>query len=43
MGITDWLLRPLGWLFARHPTWRDAFGRFMLAAGIRFYWRSPCW
>jgi CHASE2 domain-containing sensor protein len=37
VGITDWLLRPLGWLFARHPDWRDAFGRLLLAAGVRFY------
>jgi len=29
MGITDWLLKPLGWLFARHPDWRDAFGRLI--------------
>ena len=38
MGITDWLLKPLGWLFARHPDWRDAFGRMLLWIGHRFYW-----
>jgi CHASE2 domain-containing sensor protein len=38
MGMTDWLLKPLGWLFARHPSWRDAFGRLLLRVGSRFYW-----
>jgi len=38
MGITDWLLKPLGWLFARHPDWRDAFGRLLLWIGHRYYW-----
>ena len=38
MGITDWLLKPLGWLFARHPDWRDAFGRLLLWLGNRYYW-----
>jgi adenylate cyclase len=38
MGITDWLLKPLGWLFARHPTWRDAFGRLLLWIGRPYYW-----
>jgi adenylate cyclase len=38
MGITDWLLKPLGWLFARHPVWRDAFGRLLLWIGHRYYW-----
>jgi adenylate cyclase len=38
MGITDWLLKPLGWLFARHPNWRDAFGRLLLWLGHRYYW-----
>jgi CHASE2 domain-containing sensor protein len=38
MGIIDWLLRPLGWLFARHPDWRDAFGRWLLKLGARYYW-----
>ena len=33
MGLTDWLLKPLGWLFARHPAWRDAFGRMLLRIG----------
>jgi adenylate cyclase len=38
MGITDWLLKPLGWLFARHPNWRDAFGRLLLWIGRSYYW-----
>jgi adenylate cyclase len=38
MGITDWLLKPLGWLFARHPDWRDAFGRLLLRLGHGYYW-----
>ncbi len=38
MGFTDWLLKPLGWLFARHPQWRDAYGRSIMWLGIRFYW-----
>jgi adenylate cyclase len=38
MGITDWLLKPLGWLFARHPDWRDAFGRLLLWIGHSYYW-----
>lgn len=38
MGITDWLLKPLGWLFARHPNWRDIFGRTLLWLGPRYYW-----
>jgi adenylate cyclase len=38
MGITDWLLKPLGWLFARHPDWRDAFGRMLLWIGHPYYW-----
>ena len=38
MGITDWLLKPLGWLFARHPNWRDAFGRLLLWIGHPYYW-----
>jgi adenylate cyclase len=38
MGITDWLLKPLGWLFARHPDWRDAFGRLLLRFGRSYYW-----
>jgi adenylate cyclase len=38
MGITDWLLKPLGWLFARHPDWRDAFGRLLLWIGRPYYW-----
>jgi adenylate cyclase len=38
MGITDWLLKPLGWLFARHPDWRDSFGRLLLWIGHPYYW-----
>jgi CHASE2 domain-containing sensor protein len=38
MGITDWLLKPLGWLFARHPLWRDAFGRLLMRLGNGYYW-----
>src|SRR5580704_3834857 len=38
MGITDWLLKPLGWLFARHPDWRDAIGRLLLSIGHSYYW-----
>ena len=38
MGITDWLLKPLGWLFVRHPLWRDAFGRLLMWLGNRYYW-----
>jgi CHASE2 domain-containing sensor protein len=38
MGITDWLLKPLGWLFARHPNWRDAFGRLLLGMDHGYYW-----
>src|SRR5580704_7314120 len=38
MGLTDWLLKPLGWLFARHPDWRDAFGRVLLRIGRPYYW-----
>lgn len=38
MGITDWLLKPLGWLFARHPVWRDAFGRLLMRLGNAYYW-----
>lgn len=38
MGITDWLLKPLGWLFVRHPLWRDAFGRLLMRLGNSYYW-----
>ncbi|HEV7358919.1 MAG TPA: CHASE2 domain-containing protein [Steroidobacteraceae bacterium] len=38
MGITDWLLKPLGWLFARRPDWRDSFGRLLLWIGRSYYW-----
>jgi len=42
MGITDWLLKPLGWLFARHPLWRDAFGRLLMRLGNSYYWGLAC-
>lgn len=42
MGIVDWLLKPLGWLFARHPVWRDAFGRLIMRVGNRYYWALAC-
>jgi adenylate cyclase len=38
MGFIDWLLKPLGWLFARHPNWRDKFGRTLVSLGTRTYW-----
>jgi hypothetical protein len=38
MGMTDWLLKPLSWVFARRPLWRDAFGRALLRIGPRYYW-----
>ncbi len=38
MGIVDWLLKPLGWLFARHPLWRDALGRLVMRVGNSYYW-----
>jgi adenylate cyclase len=38
MGIVDWLLKPLGWLFVRHPLWRDAFGRLSMRVGDSYYW-----
>jgi adenylate cyclase len=28
----------LGWLFARRPEWRDAFGRLLLRIGRSYYW-----
>lgn len=37
MDIVDWWLKPVAWLFARRPDWRDAFGRRMLWLGNRFY------
>ena len=37
MDIVDWWLKPIAWLFARRPNWRDAFGRRMLWLGNRFY------
>jgi len=33
----DWWLRPLAWLFARRPGWRDTCGRVLLRIGYRFY------
>ncbi|HEX9139855.1 MAG TPA: CHASE2 domain-containing protein [Steroidobacteraceae bacterium] len=37
MGMTDWLLKPLAWWFARRPGWRDRSGRLVLRAGRHFY------
>jgi adenylate cyclase len=37
MGMTDWLLKPLAWLFARRPDWRDPSGRLVLRVGRHFY------
>jgi len=37
METTEWWLRPLSWLFAYRPDWRDSFGRLLLRAGNRFY------
>lgn len=37
MEMTEWWLKPLAWLFARHPDWRDASGRLLLRVGSRFY------
>lgn len=37
MDIVDWWLKPIAWLFARRPDWRDAFGRRMLWLGNRCY------
>lgn len=33
----QWLFTPVGWLFARHPLWRDRVGRTMLRIGTHFY------
>jgi CHASE2 domain-containing sensor protein len=35
--LIDWWLRPIAWLFARRPAWRESFGRVMLRLGDRFY------
>jgi len=35
--VTEWWLRPLAWLFARHPERRDAFGRLLMRLGHHFY------
>jgi len=37
MDIVDWWLKPVAWLFARRPDWRDACGRRMLWLGNRCY------
>ena len=37
MELTEWWLRPLAWLFARRPDWRDVCGRALLGVGARFY------
>jgi CHASE2 domain-containing sensor protein len=36
--VTEWILKPLGWLFAWRPAWRDAFGRRLLRLGPRVFW-----
>jgi adenylate cyclase len=33
----EWLLKPLAWLFAWRPAWRNAFGTFILRVGNQFY------
>jgi adenylate cyclase len=37
MDAVDWWLKPVAWLFARRPKWRDAVGRALLRMGNRFY------
>jgi len=37
MDVVDWWLKPIAWLFARRPGWRDAVGRTLLWMGNRFY------
>jgi adenylate cyclase len=37
METTEWWLRPLSWLFAHRPDWRDSFGRLLLRIGNHFY------
>ena len=37
MDVVDWWLKPIAWLFARRPRWRDAVGRALLWMGNRFY------
>jgi adenylate cyclase len=37
MDVVDWWLKPVAWLFARRPRWRDGFGRALLWIGNRFY------
>ena len=37
METTEWWSRPVAWLFARRPDWRDSFGRILLRIGNRFY------
>ncbi len=35
--MTEWILAPLGWLFAWRPDWRDSAGRWLLRIGGLFY------
>lgn len=37
MDVVDWWLKPIQWLFAHRPRWRDAIGRRLLWIGNRFY------
>jgi CHASE2 domain-containing sensor protein len=37
METTEWWSRPIAWLFARRPDWRDSSGRILLRVGNHFY------
>src|SRR5579859_6083861 len=37
METTEWWLRPVSWLFAYRPDWRDSCGRLLLRIGNHFY------
>ena len=37
MDPIEWWLKPLAWVFARRPDWRDSFGRILLRIGNHFY------
>jgi adenylate cyclase len=37
METTEWWSRPIAWLFAYRPDWRDSFGRLLLRIGSHFY------
>lgn len=36
--MIEWWLRPLRWIFAARPAWRELVGRALLRIGVRFYW-----